>query len=72
MKRQLVRFETQTNCKSKVWSSFLYVLALASVIKRKKFSYFLNCGDQMQRVLKSQVICTRAECLSEVPLHVLF
>ena len=26
----------------------------------------------MQRVLRNQVICPRAECLSEVPLHVLF
>ena len=26
----------------------------------------------MQRVLRNQVMCPRAECLSEVPLHVLF
>ena len=26
----------------------------------------------MQRVLRNQVICPRAECLSEVPHHVLF
>ena len=26
----------------------------------------------MQRVLRNQVICARAECLSEVSLHVLF
>ena len=30
---EAVKFEAQTNCKSKVWSSFLCVLALASVIK---------------------------------------
>ena len=51
---------------------FLCVLALASVIKRKNLSHFPNRGDEMQRVLKNQVICPRAECLSEVPLHVLF
>ena len=65
---EAVKFEAQTNCKSKEWSSFLCVLALASVIKRKCFSQFFL----MQRVLRNQVICPRAECLSEVPLHVLF
>ena len=67
-----VQFEAQTNCKSKEWSSFMCVLALASVIKRNIFSHFPDCGDEMQRVLRNQVICPRAECLSEVPLHVLF
>ena len=33
-----VKFEAQTNRKSKGWSSILCVLALGSVIKRKKFS----------------------------------
>ena len=69
---EAVKFEAQTNCKSKGWSSFLCVLALASVIKRKLFSHFPDCRDEMQRVLRNQVICLRAECLSEVPLHVLF
>ena len=31
------KFQAQTNCKSKKWSSFLRVLALASVMKRKFF-----------------------------------
>ena len=69
---QAVKFEAQNNCKSKEWSSFLCVLVLASVIKIKIFSDFLDCGDKMQRVLRNQVICPRAECLSEVPLHVFF
>ena len=69
---EAVKFEAQTNCKSKEYSSFLCVLALASVIKRKIFFNFPDCGDEMQRVLRNQVICPRAECLSEVPLHVLF
>ena len=51
---------------------FLCVLALASVTKRKIFSHFPDCRDEMQRVLRNQVICPRAECLSEVSLHVLF
>ena len=51
---------------------FFFLLALASVIKRKTISHFPDCGDEMQRVLRNQVICPRAECLSEVPLHVLF
>ena len=47
-------------------------LSIASVIKRKVFSHFPNCGDEMQRVLRNQVIFPTAEFLSEVPLHVLF
>ena len=50
---EAVKFEAQTNCKSKVWSSFLCVLSLASVIKRKFFSHFLDCGDKMQKVSSS-------------------
>ena len=69
---EAVKFKAQTNCKSKEWSSFLSVLALASVIKRKIFSHSPDCGDEMQTVLRNQVICPRAEFLSEVPLHVLF
>ena len=49
---EAVKFEAQTNCKSKEWSSFLCVLALASVIERKIFSHFPDCRDEMQRVLK--------------------
>ena len=41
-------------------------------MKRKNLFHFPNRGDEMQRVLKNQVICPRAECLSEVPRHVLF
>ena len=51
---------------------FLRALDLASVIKRTIISNLENFGDEMQRVLRNQVICPRAECLSEVPLHVLF
>ena len=69
---EAVKFEAQNNCKSKEWSSFLCVLVLASVIKIKIFSDFPDCGDEMQKVLRNQVICPRAECLSEVPLHVFF
>ena len=50
---------------------FVYI-SLASVIKRKIFSHFPDCGDEMQRVLRNQVIFPRAKCLSEVLLHVLF
>ena len=51
---------------------FLSVLALASVLKRKIFSHFPDYADEMQTILRNQVICPRAECLSEVRLHVLF
>ena len=47
---EAVKFEAQANCKSKEWSSFPCVLALASAIKRIFFSHFLDCGDEMQRV----------------------
>ena len=40
--------------------------------KKKKFLHLPDCGDEMQRVLRNQVICPRAECLSEALLHVLF
>ena len=43
--------------KSKEWSSFLCVLPLASVIKRKIFSHFPDCEDEMQKVSRNQVIC---------------
>ena len=46
---EAVKFEAQTNCKSKEWSGFLCVLALASIIKRKCFSQFFS----MQRVLRN-------------------
>ena len=69
---EAVKFEAQTNCKIKGWSSFLCVLALASVIKRKLFSHFPDCRDEMHRVVRNQVICLRVECLSEVLVHVLF
>ena len=70
---EAVKFEAQTNCKIKEWSIFVCVLALASVIKRKVFSHFPDCGDETQKVLRNQVICPRVEeYLSEVRLHVLF
>ena len=40
--------------------------------KKKNLFPFPDCGDEMQRVLRNQVICPRAECLLEVPLHILF
>ena len=42
-----VNFKAQTDCKSKERSSFLCVLALASVIKRNIFSHFPDCRDKM-------------------------
>ena len=71
MKRQLT-LKLKLIEKVKNGQVFLCVLALASVIKRNIFSHFPDCGDEMQRVLRNQVICPRAECLSEVPVHVLF
>ena len=71
MKRQLI-FKLKLILKVKNGQVFLCVLVPASVIKRKTFSHVPDCGDEMQRVLRNQVICPRAECLSEVPLHVLF
>ena len=71
MKRQLT-LKLKLIEKVKNRQVFLCVLALASVIKRNIFSHFPDCGDEMQRVLRNQVICPRAECLSEVPVHVLF
>ena len=51
---------------------FLRALDLASVIKRTIISNLQNFGDEMQRILRNQVICPRAECLSEGSVHVLF
>ena len=50
---------------------FVYI-SLSSVIKRKIFSHFPDCRDDMQRVLRNQVIFPRTKCLLEVLLHVLF
>ena len=52
-----VTFKPQNNSKSKEWSSFLCILALASFIKRKIISDFPDCGDEIQTVLRNQVIC---------------
>ena len=71
MKRQLI-FKLKLILKVKNGQVFLCVLAPASVIKRKTFSHVPDCGDEMRRVLRNQVICPRAECLSKVPLPVLF
>ena len=48
----------------------LCILVLATVIKRKIFPHFPDCGDEVQRILRNQVICPRAERLSEV--HFMF
>ena len=40
--------------------------------KKNIFSHLPDCGDEMRSVLRNQVICPRAECPSEVPVHVLF
>ena len=54
---EAVKFKAQTNSKSKEWSSFLCVLALASVIKKNIFLYlsevplhFLFCKLGEQRL----------------------
>ena len=39
---EAIKFEAQSNCKSKKWSSFSCVLALASVIRRNFFPIFMN------------------------------
>ena len=70
MKRQLI-LKFKLIVKERMFK-FFCVIALASVTKRKLFSSFLDSGDEMQTVLRNQVICPRAEYLSEVPLYVLF
>ena len=47
------------------------LLAVSSVIKRKIFSHFPDCGDKIQKLLRNQIISPREECLSDTPLHIL-
>ena len=42
---QLVEMEAISNCENKKWSSFLCMLGLATVTKRKMFSYYPDCGE---------------------------
>ena len=69
---EAVKFEVVSNCRDKEWSSFLCLLAVSSVIKRKIFSHFPDCGDKIQKLLRNQIISPREECLSDTPLHILF
>ena len=71
MKRQL-SLKLKLIVRVKNGKFFVCVLALASVIKRKIFYHFPDCGGEMQRVLRNQVICARAESLSKVRLQALF
>lgn len=66
-----VRYEALLNCKDKEWSSFLCILALSTVVCRKIVTLFPDCGDAMQKVLRSSMIFPRQECVSDTPLYIL-
>ena len=48
---QLVEMEAISNCENKKWSSFLCMLGLATVTKRKMFSYYPDCGENRFQLL---------------------
>ena len=68
---EAVKFEAIANAKDKEWCSFLCLLALSSVIRRKIFSLFPDCDDSMQKHLRNQLIFPREECLLDIPLYIL-
>ena len=67
------RFDALSNCKDREWSSFLCILGLSSVVKKKIFSHFPDCGEVLQKLLRNQVILPRIqENISADPFHILF
>ena len=70
---QLVEMEAISNCENKKWSSFLCMLGLASVTKRKMVSYYPDCGENRFQLLFNCLIEPRPPlkpCCDD--LHVLF
>ena len=69
---QLVRQEAILNCHDKKWSSFLCILALASVTNRNIFCYYPDCGEDRFKLLFNCMIepCPPIKAVSD--LHILF
>ena len=70
---QLVKKEAILNCSDKTWSSFLCILALASVTNRNVFCYYPDCGEDRFKLLFNCMIepCPPIKAVSS-DLHILF
>ena len=70
---QLVKEEATSNCENKKWSSFISILALATVTNRKIHSYYPDCGEQKFKLLFNCFVEPRPPLKSEGDdLHILF
>ena len=67
----LVKGETINNCENKIWSSFLCILALASVTSRKINCYYPDIGSVRPRTIFSCIIQSRIPQMSVEDIHIL-
>ena len=58
----LVKKETENICKDNIWSSFLCVLVLSSVICRPIDLFYASCGFQKYQKMFNQKIYPRERC----------
>ena len=72
-KDDLVKHEAVVNCADKMWSSFLCICGLSSVLQRNIFTYYPDCGDHRYKLLFNRLIKPRqyTEKGSD-DLHILF
>lgn len=71
-KEELVQQEAILNCCDKTWSSFLCILALSSVIRRRIFTYYPDCGESRFRNLLNREIAPRMHGSGQGDIHILF
>ena len=68
----LVKEEAINICENKIWSSFLCILALASVTSRKINCYYPDIGSIRYRTMFNCTIQSRIPQLSIEDIHILF
>ena len=68
----LVKEEAINICENKVWSSFLCILALASVTSRKTNCYYPDIDSIRYRTIFNCVIQSRIPQMSVEDIHIFF
>ena len=68
----LVKEEAINSCENKIWSIFLYILALASVTSRKINCYYPDIGSIHYRTMFNCIIHSRIPQMSVEDIHILF
>ena len=68
----LVKEEAINICENKIWSSFLCILALASVTSRKINCYYPDIGSIGYRNMFNCIIQSRMPQMSVEDIHILF